>query len=154
MSDKLANIHSMILQQLMQGGGLTPPNQDKEYSTRDSRFTIWNAKKKSENMAVIEESRSRGVIASVAARREVMKFMSEMALAGDRFYQEKYKMDHERKMMDKEEQMVDAQIDKVKKETMLVEIKIESGIQDLKSQKLEDRLKELSINKRIESGDY
>jgi hypothetical protein len=147
--------------QLIQGGGISTPSQDRQYTTHNSRFTIWNARKKSENLAVIGQSQSTAIQADVAARRDVMNLMMDMTLAGDRMYQVKYQLDHERKMWDKEEQMADAQIERVKqeteklkRETMLVEVKIESGMQDLKSQKLEDRLKELSINKRIESGDY
>lgn len=171
MSNKM-ELYSPQMLQMMQGGGITAPSQDREFTTKDSRFTLWNNAKKSANLAKIEESRFLAVSARTKALKEIMTIMYDMAMAGDRMYQEKYKNEHERKMMNLEEKMAQtlidkerkmmelaekmtlAQVTKLERDTMLIELKIQTGLEDLNFMKLENKIKGLSINKRIESGDY
>jgi hypothetical protein len=149
----LMPFNPMILK-LLEGGGLKSPSQDREFTTSDSNLTLWWNKKKSSNLAEIEKGRLAAVSARAQGLREMINIMADIALAGERFYHERYRMEHERKMYDLAERMQEAQITKVERETMLIELKIQTGMEDFNFQKLENELKSLSIKKRIDSGDY
>lgn len=153
MSDKLTTFNPQMLQ-ILQGSGLALPSQDREFTTNDSRLSLWNNARKAKRLEEIENSRSLAVSKRTEAIRSILNLMYDMALAGDRMYHEKYTMDHERRMMDLAEKMQEAQITKVERETMLIELKLQTGMSELKMQNLENELKSLSINKRIQNGDY
>jgi hypothetical protein len=142
------------MMQMFQGGGLTSPSQDREFTTNNSWFTLALNKSKSKKLEEIEVSRGIAVSARTRAIRDIMDLMHDMARAGDILYQEKYRDEHERKMMDLQEEMTRHQITSLELDNMLKKVKVEQNFADLDISKFENQLKRLQLQKRIDNNDF